>query len=664
MSDKLKLTVLLSAIDKVTGPLKRISAGGKRTADALRSAKTALRGLQQQGRQAGKQQAQIKALQDLGRASANARGKVKTLQAQLLNAGGGTKRMKGQLDAARRSVERLGRKESDLRGKVKATGDALRAAGYDAKSHGAAMLAAEGKVAKLAKRLGRQAGFKRFRRGLNDTAGNLGRATAAMSIYGGAVVAPLAGIVRTAAAFERYQTILETVEGSSAKAKESMRWVSDFAAKTPSDLAEVMDAFVQMRSYGIDPTDGSLRILGDTAAAMGKDLNQAVEAISDAMTGEFERLKTFGIKARAIKGTTQTIFDYTDKAGKQMSATVDRNNRAIVQSTLQAIWNEKYGGAMDKMSSTWDGMVSNVGDQWTRFKLLIADDKVFKGLKGKLADFLKTINAMAEDGRLEAKAEVVSKALVGFINGTGKVVAAAKVLGSAFSLIANAFTLIGKGIGTFFAALTLGFEGWQNIFKSLPEKFEQLKAWLSVKLPAAAETLKAAFAALPAQFSAIGAAIVDGLKAGFLAKWEALKNWVGEQAKSLLDSAKSALGISSPSRAFAMVGLNITRGLQQGIQRNASGPLSQIDALAKRMTQAGAGIALGGASALAAASPLGAAPAGQAPAATGGGDTINITINAPAGTDATNLAAEVERVINRIERERAARRRSALHDID
>ena len=31
---------------------------------------------------------------------------------------------------------------------------------------------------------------------------------------------------------------------------------------------------------------------------MGKSLNQMIEAVADATTGEFERLKEFGIKAR------------------------------------------------------------------------------------------------------------------------------------------------------------------------------------------------------------------------------------------------------------------------------------------------------------------------------------------------------------------------------
>ena len=98
-------------------------------------------------------------------------------------------------------------------------------------------------------------------------------------------------IVGTSAQFEKFQTVLETIEGSSEKAKASMDWVADFAAKTPYELNGVTDAFVKLKAYGIDPQTGALRSAGDAAAAMGKPLEQAVEALADAMTGENERLK-------------------------------------------------------------------------------------------------------------------------------------------------------------------------------------------------------------------------------------------------------------------------------------------------------------------------------------------------------------------------------------
>lgn len=225
--------------------------------------------------------------------------------------------------------------------------------------------------------------------------------------------------VDVASEFERFQTILETTEGSAAGAKKAMSWISDFAATTPFDLAEVTESFVKLRAYGLDPTTGLLRTLGDTGAAMGKPVIQAVEAIADAVTGENERLKEFGVKGSKKGG--QVTYEYTDKAGKQRTKTVDANNRAMIQSTLEAIWNEKYGGAMQKLSGTWAGMVSNLSDQWTRFTNNTMNAGLFEWMKGRLGGLLENINRMAESGELQRWAEVTGKKLTEFAEAAWKV---------------------------------------------------------------------------------------------------------------------------------------------------------------------------------------------------------------------------------------------------
>ena len=244
--------------------------------------------------------------------------------------------------------------------------------------------------------------------GVTSQVGRLGlKATALGGILGYTLKKQL---VDTAAQFERYRTVLETIEGSSEKADKSLSWVSNFAATTPYEIDQVIESFVKLRSYGIDPTNGLLRTLGDTGAAMGKPIMQAVEAIADAMTGENERLKEFGITAQT-KGD-KTRFSYTDAAGKQVAKTVDKNNRAMIQSTLEAIWNQKFAGAMEKQSKTWIGMMSNIADQWTQFKILIMQSGVFDWMKEKLEGLLSKINEMAGNGQLKVWAKTVGAELL------------------------------------------------------------------------------------------------------------------------------------------------------------------------------------------------------------------------------------------------------------
>lgn len=245
------------------------------------------------------------------------------------------------------------------------------------------------------------------------------QATAALKHYAaaGAVITAgagfmIKGIIDTASQFETFRAQLTTLEGSSEKARASMDWISDFAVKTPYELDEVTEAFVKLKSYGLDPMkDNLLLTMGNAAAGANKDLIQGVEAIADAVVGQNTRLKEFASIDAKISGN-KVIYNYTDSTGKQRRAMADKNNREQIRATLQTIWNEKYAGAMDKLSQTWAGKISNISDAWGAFKRMIADARVFDYLKEKLGGLLDKIDAMKNNGSLQKLAETISKNLV------------------------------------------------------------------------------------------------------------------------------------------------------------------------------------------------------------------------------------------------------------
>lgn len=288
-----------------------------------------------------------------------------------------------------------------------------------AKSAFTAVLSVIDRVSAPLKKLERQLRpFKRAFKDIGDASAGLqsslrGIAGPLAIVFGAAGLGSIGAIgtkiVGTSAQFEKFQTVLETIEGSSEKAKASMDWVADFAAKTPYELNGVTDAFVKLKAYGIDPQTGALRSAGDAAAAMGKPLEQAVEALADAMTGENERLKEFGITTE--KAGDDIVYRWQQN-GKAMVATAKKNSRDQIQSVIQGIWNSRYGGAMDKLSGTWDGMWSNLQDTLTKFYKMIGDAGIFNELKGELAGVLSTLDQMAADGSLQAFAQTISDELV------------------------------------------------------------------------------------------------------------------------------------------------------------------------------------------------------------------------------------------------------------
>ncbi|GAB6077265.1 tape measure protein [Desulfurobacterium crinifex] len=213
--------------------------------------------------------------------------------------------------------------------------------------------------------------------------------------------------IDTASAFEQFRVQLETTTGSIQKAQMAMRWISDFTAKTPYELEEVTQAFIKLQAYGIDPTSGALRVLGDTASAMGKSLDQAVEALADAINGEFERLKEFGVRA---KTTADQITFYYMKAGKEVSITV-RKSAEEIQKALMEIWSDKFAGGMERLSHTFQGMVSNLADYWTQFKNEVMQSGVFQYLENVLELTLQKIEQLKKTGDFDKWAKKTGEAI-------------------------------------------------------------------------------------------------------------------------------------------------------------------------------------------------------------------------------------------------------------
>ncbi|MDB5432430.1 MAG: hypothetical protein JWP35_3546 [Caulobacter sp.] len=289
----------------------------------------------------------------------------------------------------------------------------------------------------------------------------------AAAVTGAAAIAASAalgvGSIKTASQFEQFETVLTTVEGSQAKAKKAMAWVSDFAQTTPYELAGVTDAFVRLKAYGIDPVDGTLRTLGDTSAAMNKDLMDAVEMIADAQGGEFERIKEFGVKAQ--QQGNKVRFTYS-QAGKDITVVSDKT-AAGIRKTLLGIFSGRFRGAMDAMSRTYAGMMSNLSDLWTNFQLRIATAPVggttiFSWIKTNLTTLLAYLNKAALDGRLQKWATDIAAALLPLLERLKAL--ATQVDWVAFAkgvvTLANAFVALGQGIDNALMARTK-FVQWE-----------------------------------------------------------------------------------------------------------------------------------------------------------------------------------------------------------
>lgn len=189
---------------------------------------------------------------------------------------------------------------------------------------------------------------------LTGTLAKFGPQAAVIAGVALAIGAVSAKAIEAAAKVEMWKANLLTITGSAQKAEESYAALVNFATRTPFDLGQAVEGFTKLRTLGLQATEGALMSFGNTAAAMGKPLSQMIEAVADAATGEFERLKEFGIKSKQEGDKVKFTF-----GGVSTSVGKDA---ASIQKYLENLGNTKFAGAMARQMDTIKGAMSNVED--------------------------------------------------------------------------------------------------------------------------------------------------------------------------------------------------------------------------------------------------------------------------------------------------------------
>jgi hypothetical protein len=248
--------------------------------------------------------------------------------------------------------------------------------------------------------------LKRINKQVDRFESKSARGTRAASAMGGAMKAAgaalvaigfakvVSGIVTTSAKFESLRASLKTVTGSLDGARVAMSQIEKFTATTPFQLDEVANSFIILKRMGIDTTAESLKAFGNIAAANGKSFEQLSEAVADAMTGEFERLKEFGIKVKQENGKFIASMGST-----QLSVS---NSAEELVNSLKSLGEEggAYASGLADQAATMGGKFSNLQDNLASFAKGIGEG----GLNTALKEVLDTFNGLFEgSGQLATK---------------------------------------------------------------------------------------------------------------------------------------------------------------------------------------------------------------------------------------------------------------------
>lgn len=235
--------------------------------------------------------------------------------------------------------------------------------------------------------------------------------TGAQGIYSG-----IKSILSTGDQFQKYQLQLEAIYGTAAKGKDAFAWVKQFAKTTPLQMSDVMQAFIQLKNFGIDPMDGSLRSAIDQNAKLGGE-SERLMRITLAMGQAFSKgaLEGQDIKQMIEAGVPvwQLLTEVTGKStGELMKMSAAGQIGTDVMRKFFAQMGKDSAGASVKQMQLLSGQFSNLKDNIQQF-----EDRVSrKGVLDYLRDQLAALNAkfieMRKNGQLDYYAKRVSDALV------------------------------------------------------------------------------------------------------------------------------------------------------------------------------------------------------------------------------------------------------------
>lgn len=191
----------------------------------------------------------------------------------------------------------------------------------------------------------------------------------AMSLVGGLGVEQLAEhIFNVRSQFQQLEISFTTMLGSEQKAGALMNQLVQTAAKTPFDMSSITNGAKQLLAYGTaaNEVNDILVHLGDISAGLSVPLNDLVYLYGTTMSQG--RMYTMDLRQFMGRG-----IPMAEELGKIMGKTTQEVQQAVTDGKVgadlvkKAIVNMteeggKFGGLMEKQSTTLQGKWSNIGD--------------------------------------------------------------------------------------------------------------------------------------------------------------------------------------------------------------------------------------------------------------------------------------------------------------
>lgn len=336
----------------------------------------------------------------------------------------------------------------------------------------------------------------------------------------------------------------------------------------------ITGAWGAVTSVVVGAVQGTIAAMGDAWNGMVGVVTDAVSAVAGAIGSGIQAAVDLGLSIwEAFQVGVQTIWE---KIPEDIRADLE-----LIASTLVQRFTDMVASGVKWVTD----MAAAIAAGWARIIAAVttAVTAVWTAITSKLTEigtavgtWIGTQVAAFTAWGTSVLAVVTGAALAIWTAITTKLTELTAAIGTWIAGVISSFTTFATNVGT--KAAEVG----TNIFTPITTKIGEVLSAIGTWAGNVLGRLIQMATDVGAQAVAIGGAIVQGIRDGLIAGWEGLSNFIGDLARGLLDTAKAALDIHSPSGQFRIIGQSLGQGLALGVADTAGEAAAAVVEMAQQ----------------------------------------------------------------------------------
>jgi hypothetical protein len=194
---------------------------------------------------------------------------------------------------------------------------------------------------------------------------------------------------------EDLKIALETVTGSAKGADDAFKFIRSFTEKTPFEVDQVSEAFMKLKSAGLDPSTEMMTMLGDVAA-VSSDKVGALQAV----TNLYSRTVAGGMGVEELDQLADRGIPVYDILTKKLGVTRQEvsefgktaEGALQMQNALSEGFKERFGGGMERGADSLSTKMSTLKDTMEGLMIQVGEGGLSDAIKkatGSFTEFLK-----------------------------------------------------------------------------------------------------------------------------------------------------------------------------------------------------------------------------------------------------------------------------------